>query len=128
MALDKWFMLQASSPLPGALGRVEALKNDPAFSLTQPNKVRALFGGFVFANPLHFHAGDGSGYSYLADQILQLDALNPQVAARMTTALARWRGYDQVRRTAMKSELQRILAHPGLSGDVYELAQKSVGE
>jgi aminopeptidase N len=126
VALDKWFTLQASSQLPGALERVMALMEDPAFSLKQPNKVRALFGGFAFANPLHFHAVDGSGYAFLADQVLELDGLNPQVAARMITPLARWRGYEPVRRKAMKGELERVLAHPGLSRDVYEMVQKSL--
>ena len=128
VVLDKWFMLQASSPLPGALQRVGKLMDDPAFSMTQPNKVRAVLGGFAMANPSQFHAADGAGYGFLADRVLELDGLNPQVAARLLTPLTRWRGYDAVRRSGMRGELERILAKDGLSGDVFELAEKSLAD
>ena len=126
LVVDKWFSVQAVSSLPGAVGRVEALLGHPAFSMKQPNKVRAVIGAFASGNPLHFHAADGSGYRFLADRILELDALNPQVAARMTTPLGRWRRYDENRQALMQAELNRILEKDGLSRDVYEIASKSL--
>jgi aminopeptidase N len=127
LVVDKWLSLQATSRLPGALGVVRELLGHEAFSLRNPNKVRALIGAFSQANPLHFHAPDGSGYTLLADQVLALDAFNPQIAARLMAAFTRWRKYDPVRQRAMRERLERILAAPELSPDVYEIAAKSLG-
>jgi aminopeptidase N len=127
LVVDKWLSLQATSRLPGALGVVRELLGHEAFSLRNPNKVRALIGAFSQANPLHFHAPDGSGYTLLADQVLALDAFNPQIAARLMAAFTRWRKYDPVRQRAMRERLERILAAPELSRDVYEIAAKSLG-
>ena len=126
LVVDKWLSVQAISSLPGAIGRVEGLLSHPAFSMKQPNKVRSVIGAFASGNPLHFHAANGSGYRFLADRILELDGFNPQVAARMTTPLGRWRRYDTGRQALMRAELERILAKPGLSRDVYEIASKSM--
>ena len=126
LVVDKWLTVQATSSLPGAVERVERLLQHPAFSMKQPNKVRAVIGAFANGNPLHFHAADGSGYRFLAERILELDPLNPQVAARLSTPLGRWRRYDAGRQALMKAELQRILDKPGLSRDVYEIASKSL--
>ncbi len=127
LVVDKWLTLQATSRLSGTLAVVRALLAHEAFSLKNPNKVRALIGAFTQANPLHFHAVDGSGYTFLADQILTLNAFNPQIAARLMAAFTRWRKYDPARRQRMHEELERILAAPELSPDVYEIAAKTLG-
>ena len=92
-----------------------------------PNKVRALISAFVSGNPLRFHAADGSGYEFLADRVLELDPINPQVAARLLTPMGRWRRHDEGRQEKMKAQLQRILNHEGLSKDSFEIARKSLG-
>lgn len=128
LVLDKWFAVQASSPRADTLARVRELMLDSAFILHNPNKVRAVIGAFSAANPLRFHAADGSGYEFLADQVLELDAINPQVAARLLTPMGRWRRHDEARQTLMKAQLQRILDHEGLSKDSFEIARKSLAE
>ncbi|MDG4554882.1 MAG: aminopeptidase N [Candidatus Competibacter sp.] len=127
LVVDKWLALQATSRLPGALEVVKALMAHEAFNLRNPNKVRALIGAFCQANPVHFHARDGSGYTFLADQVLALNAFNPQIAARLIAAFTRWRKFDPARQQGMRDRLERILAAPGLSPDVYEIAAKSLG-
>lgn len=89
--------------------------------------MRALVGTFASSNPLRYHAADGSGYAFHADRILELDPVNPQVAARLLAPLGRWQRMDPGRQALMKRELQRILAAPKLSRDVYEIASKSLG-
>jgi aminopeptidase N len=89
--------------------------------------VRALIGAFCHTNPIHFHAADDSGYTFLADQALALNAFNPQIAARLIAALTRWRHYDPVRQQGMRRQLERLLSAPGLSPDVYEIVAKSLG-
>ena len=126
LALDKWFALQATAPLPNALARVRGLMDDPAFTLRNPNRVRALIGSFAHANHAGFHAADGGGYRFVADQVLALDALNPQVAARLVTCFAHWRRYDETRRSLIRAQLERIGAAPTLSRDVYEIVERSL--
>ncbi|MFP4296149.1 MAG: aminopeptidase N [Halothiobacillaceae bacterium] len=126
LVMDKWFSLQATSPLPATLDRVETLRNHPAFSIRNPNKVRALIGAFARGNPLHFHAADGSGYRWVAERIIELDALNPQVAARMAGAFNRWEHYDSLRRAMMKAQLERIMERPECSSDVAEIVGKAL--
>ncbi|HEC15999.1 MAG TPA: aminopeptidase N [Sedimenticola sp.] len=126
LVLDKWFAIQATSKLPGTLERVKALKAHPAFSIKNPNRVRSLIGAFCSANQVGFHRADGAGYAFLADNVLELDGLNPQVAARMLRLMSRWRRYDPARRKLMQEQLQRIVAVEGLSKDVYEIASKSL--
>jgi aminopeptidase N len=125
LVLDKWLMLQAISVLPDTLQQVTALLKHPAFSMQKPNKVRSLIGGFT-ANALRYHAADGSGYAFHADRILELEPINPQVAARLLAPLGRWRRFDVGRQDRMKAQLQRVLAKPNLSRDVYEIASKSL--
>ena len=127
LVVDKWLSLQATSRLPDTLAVVRELMDHEAFNLRNPNKVRALIGAFSQANPAHFHAADGSGYTFLADQILALNAFNPQIAARLTSAFTRWRQYDLIRQTEMQRQLERIMTAQGLSPDVYEIAAKSLG-
>jgi len=98
----------------------------PAFTLKNPNKVRALIGAFAGQNHVNFHRADGAGYSFLADQVIVLDKLNPQIAARQLSPLTRWRKYDAARQQQMKSELERILASGELSPDVYEVVSKTL--
>ena len=126
LVMDKWFMLQAISTLPDTLERVETLLGHPAFSLERPNKVRALIGAFTVGNPLRYHAADGSGYDFHAKRTLELDQVNPQVAARLLAPLGRWRRFDDARQEKMKAALQRILAAPRLSRDLYEVASKAL--
>jgi len=127
LVTDKWFALQATAPLPSTLETVQNLLRHPAFSMKNPNKVRALLGAFSAANPTCFHRADGRGYAFLADRILELDKLNPQVAARLVGPLGRWRRFDPSRQTLMKKELTRIADTDALSRDVYELVEKSLG-
>jgi aminopeptidase N len=127
VVIDKWLGVQAMSSMDDTLDQVINLMSHPAFSMKQPNKVRALIGSFCMANPARFHAPDGAGYRFLADRVLELDGLNPQVAARMLTPLGRWRRYGTDRQEKMKAELRRILEKEGLSRDVYEIASKSLG-
>jgi aminopeptidase N len=122
--VDKWLAVQAASDLPNTLHRVKALMNHEAFTIKNPNNVRALIGMFCRNNPLHFHAKDGSGYAFLADNILVLDKLNPQVAARMLGAMNSWRRYGEDRQALMKAQLERIAAEKDLSKDVYEIVTK----
>ncbi|MCU7905031.1 MAG: aminopeptidase N [Candidatus Thiodiazotropha sp. (ex Epidulcina cf. delphinae)] len=128
LVMDKWFSVQASSRLPGALQRVRELMRHPAFSLRNPNKVRSLIGVFCSANIAGFHAADGSGYAFLSEQVLALDRLNPQIAARMLRMMSRWRRYDDKRQVMMRSAFEKVLERPDLSRDVYEIAIKSLGE
>ncbi|MFW5452542.1 aminopeptidase N [Thioalkalivibrio sulfidiphilus] len=126
LVLDKWFSLQAATCLPGALEQVKRLMDHPGFNLRNPNRVRALIGAFATANPVHFHAADGSGYQFLADQVLALDPLNPQVAARLVKSLSRFKRYDPGRQKLMRQALKRIVDTQGLSRDVYEIASRSL--
>jgi aminopeptidase N len=127
LVIDKWFALQAMSSLPGTLNAVDKLLGHPAFSIKVPNKVRALIGAFCQGNPLRFHAADGSGYAFLADRVIELNAINPQVAARLVGAFGQWRRYDTDRQAKMRAALERIVRTEGLSPDVFEIASKSLG-
>ena len=126
LVVDKWFSLQATSPRPETLSRVRELMAHPAFTMRNPNRVRALIGAFAHGNPALFHDLSGDGYAFVADRILELDALNPQVASRMIAPLSRWRRYDSARQALMKAQLQRIRGAQKLSSDVGEIVQKSL--
>lgn len=126
LVLDKWFSAQAMSTLPDTLERVQALLAHPKFNIRTPNRVRALIGAFLQGNPLRFHALNGAGYDFAAEQILRLDAINPQVAARLCKVFTRWRRYDSARQTLMRAALERIAAQPGLSADVFEIVSNSL--
>jgi aminopeptidase N len=128
LVMDKWFAVQAGSRLPGTLERVKGLMEHPAFSIRNPNKVRSLVGVFCSANLTGFHAADGSGYQFLTDQVLTLDGLNPQIAARMLRIMSRWRRYDEGRQALMKAQFERVLAKSEVSRDLFEIASKSLAE
>jgi len=126
LVVDKWLILQAGCTLPGTLDRVKALTNHPSFSYKNPNKVRSLIATFCATNHGQFHAADGSGYLFLADQIILLDGLNPQIASRMLTPLTQWRRYDTSRQQLMRVQLERIGDQSSLSDDVREMVEKSL--
>lgn len=126
LVMDQWFSVQAGCPLPGGLERVHALMQHEAFTLKNPNKVRALIGAFANQNLINFHRADGAGYRFLANQVITLNALNPQIASRLLAPLTRWRKYGEARQALMKAELERILASGELSSDVYEVLSKSL--
>jgi aminopeptidase N len=126
LVIDKWFTLQATSSQDNTLTTVKNLLNHTAFDLKNPNRVRSLIGAFSQANPVHFHADNGLGYQFLADQIIALNSLNPQVASRMVGALTSWRRFDTSRQTLIKAQLERIINTKNISKDVFEVANKSL--
>jgi aminopeptidase N len=126
LVLDKWFALQAASPQGDVFEVVQHLAQHPDFHIRNPNRVRALIGAFAMRNAAGFHRADGAAYRFHADFIMQLDKLNPQVAARLLTPLSQWRRYDASRQEKMRSELQRILDCGSCSKDVYEIVSKSL--
>lgn len=128
LVVDKWFGLQATSKLQGTLHRVQQLVKHEAFDIRNPNKVYALIGGFCSGNPVNFHAANGEGYQFLTEMVLQLDQLNPQVAARMVKPLTDWRRYPEYRKKMMKEKLEVIAKEPKISRDVYEIVTKSLSD
>jgi aminopeptidase N len=126
LVVDQWFAMQASCTLPGTLKRVEELMLHEAFTMKNPNRMRALVTSFAFQNLTNFHTADGSGYKFLADRVVELNKINPQMAARVLSPLTRWRKYDSDRQDLMKAQLNRILAEEDLSPDVFEIASKSI--
>ncbi len=126
LVVDKWLSVQASSRLPRTLATVRRLLSHPAFDLHNPNKVYALINTFG-NNHVRFHAADGSGYHFLATQIGQLDALNPQVAARLTRRFDRWRKFDATRQGHARLALESLRAIDGLSSDVHEIVGRALG-
>jgi aminopeptidase N len=127
LVLDKWFALQAASSLPSTLARVQELSRHPDFNPRNPNRVRALIGTFGAANQVRFHQRDGAGYAFVAEQVLGIDALNPQVAARLVQPFNLWRRFDASRQGLMRRELERIAAVTTLSKDVREIVEKALG-
>jgi aminopeptidase N len=125
LVVDKWLSVQATARLPDTLARVRQLLGHPAFDLRVPNKVYALVRAFA-ANHVRFHAADGAGYAFLADRVLELDKLNPQVAARMARSFDRWRKFDAGRQERARGALERIRDAAGLSRDVAEIVGKAL--
>ncbi|KEP71654.1 aminopeptidase N [Thioclava dalianensis] len=127
LVMDKWFTTQLSASAPEqALARVEALVEDPLFDWKNPNRFRALMSGFS-GNHAGFHRADGEGYRFYADWLWKLDALNPQVAARMSTAFETWARYDAGRQAHVRSQLERIMGEDGLSRDLSEMTARMLG-
>ena len=125
LVIDLWFNLQAQSPLINIDG-LKALEAHPDFDMKNPNRVRSVYAAFGMLNNRKFHAIDGSGYKFLGEAIMKLDALNPQVAARMTTPLTRMGRYDSARQQLMRKELNTLSESPTLSRDLYEIVIKSL--
>ncbi|MBC53636.1 MAG: aminopeptidase N [Gammaproteobacteria bacterium] len=126
LVVNQWFSVQATASRPGTLQQVKALMAHEAFDIRNPNKVRALIGAFCNMNAVNFHDLSGEGYSFLADQVIVLNRLNPQIAARLLTPLTRWKRYSPARQQLMKAQLERVQAAPELSKDVYEVVSKSL--
>ena len=127
LALDKWFTVQAQLPGDAALDRVMALENDPAFILKNPNRVQALFGALIRSNPSGFHRLDGAGYRFLAERLVKLDALNPQLAARLATAFNGWQRLEPQRRTAAHAAIAELAKQQGLSRNLTEIVESVLG-
>ena len=125
LVLDQWLQVQAASRLNDAEA-VRRLEGHPAFDAANPNKLRALYGAFGGRNNRNFHAADGGGYDFLAGALAELDARNPQMAARLLTPLTRWRKFDPNRQSLMRSALEQIKARDKLSKDVFEVVTKSL--
>lgn len=126
LVLDKWFAVQAASSLPGTLEKVKELIKHPDFSIKNPNKVRSLINMFAMFNQINFHRSDGKGYQFLTEQILILDAINPQITSRVAAGFNLWKKYDQDRQRLMKQALEKIIAHKTLSKNVYEIVSNAL--
>jgi len=128
LAIDQWLIAQATVTASDTLDKVKRLTEHPCFSLKNPNKVRSLIGAFCNNNLINFHRADGAGYDFLCANILALDKLNPQIAARLVTPLTRWGKYDKARQQLMAARLQQIVEQEKLSKDVFEVVSKSLPE
>ena len=126
LAMNLWLQIQASAKLINGLDRVKALMAHPAFNINNPNKARSLLGAFCSSNLINFHRPDGSGYRFLQQQVTALNALNPQVAARLVTPLTRWKKLPEPNRGLMRDSLQKIAEHEGLVKDIQEIVTKSL--
>ena len=128
LVIDKWFSLQAGMPDRGGnvLPAVQALMKHPDFQLTNPNRARSLIFSYCSANPGALHREDGAGYQFWADRVLQLDAINPQVAARLARALDRWRKLAEPWRTSAQAAIEKVAAHAKLSNDVREVITRAL--
>jgi aminopeptidase N len=128
LIVDKWLTLQATVPESATLDRVKALTNHPAFSFANPNRVRALIHAFALANQKEFNRADGAGYDFVVDRVLTLDPKNPQLAARLLSALKSWRVLEPARRTRAEAALRRVAAAPSLSPDVSDIVQRALAK
>jgi aminopeptidase N len=126
LVIDKWFALQAAIPEPTTLDRVRELTRHPAFSMRNPNRVRSLIWAFAFMNQTQFNRADGAGYAFVADSVLALDAMNPQVASRLMGTFKSWRALEPVRRAKAETELRRVAANASLSNDVRDIVERSL--
>jgi aminopeptidase N len=126
LVMDKWFALQAGVAEAATLERVRGLMAHHAFSLSNPNRARALIGGFAMANPTQFNRADGAGFEFVAETVLKLDETNPQVAARIMTAFRSWRTLESGRRSRAKATLEALSAHTTLSRDVRDIVDRSL--
>lgn len=126
LVMDKWFMLQATSPATDTLARIRQLLSHRSFSLSNPNRTRALIGAFALNNPAAFHAEDGSGYQFMVEMLTELNRRNPQVASRLIEPLIRLKRYDTSRQQMMRSALEQLKALDNLSGDLYEKISKAL--
>lgn len=124
LVVDKWLTMQATAN-ENALSTVKKLLRHEAFSITNPNKVRALIGAFA-ANPTALHKADGSGYDFIVEQTLAVDKINPQIAATIPVALGKWKKFDARRQTLMKNALVRLMNTPDLSPNTFEIVSKSL--
>ncbi|HEY0906145.1 MAG TPA: aminopeptidase N, partial [Methylophilus sp.] len=126
LVVDKWFSLQAIANRAQIFDDLAWLRAHPDFNIKNPNRVRSLYSAFAINNPVKFHDASGKGYAFLRDAIIELNAINPQIAARMVTPLREWKRYTPALQAQMKAALEAILATPNLSGDVFEVVSKSL--
>ncbi len=126
LVMDKWFTVQATIPHISSQARVNQLFSHKDFDLKNPNRVRSLLGAFCAANPICFHDVSGFGYDLLGRHIEIIDAMNPQIASRLSVPLTRWKRFSETRQKLMKEQLQRLISLPDLSSDVSELVEKSL--
>ncbi len=127
LVIDKWFSVQASSRLPDTFEQVQALMQHPDFDIRNPNRVRAVVGAFCHGNHARFNAADGSGYAFAADQVIALDSINAQIAARLARAFDRFTKFDAQRQAHARRALQRIREIDGLSKDTFEVVSNALG-
>ena len=127
LVMDKWLALQATSPLPGAVGRVVELMSHPAFDGANPNRLRALVHSFCEGNPVRFHAADGSGYRFWEDRMREIDPRIPEVAAHLAGVMAHWRRHDDARRDRMGAAMEAVLAMPKVSKNTSEVLTRILG-
>ena len=125
LVVDKWFAMQAAAPSTDVQA-VRQLMTHPAFTLKNPNRARSLIFNFTNGNPSQFHAADGSGYAFWAEQVIALDALNPQVAARLARSMDRWRRYVPALQGHMRGALEQVAGQASLSNDVMEVVSKAL--
>ena len=128
LIVDKWLSLQAAIPEPATLERVKALTSHPAFSMANPNRVRALIGAFAMSNQTQSNRADGRGYDFIVDTVLAIDPKNPQLAARLLSALKSWRVLEPRRRSLARAALKRVAGTPSLSRDVGDIVQRALAE
>ena len=126
LVMDKWFILQATSPASNVLETVRGLLTHRSFTLSNPNRVRSLIGAFAGSNPAAFHAEDGSGYRFMVEMLTELNSRNPQVASRLIEPLIRLKRYDEGRQTQMRAALEQLKGLENLSGDLYEKIAKAL--
>mgnify|MGYP001041923899 CR=1 FL=1 len=126
LVMDKWFVLQSTSPAENVLETVRGLLNHRSFTLSNPNRIRSLIGAFASSNPAAFHAEDGSGYAFMVEMLTELNSRNPQVASRLIEPLIRLKRYDEKRQALMRSALEQLKGLPNLSGDLYEKIVKAL--
>ena len=124
--MDKWFILQATSPAQDALSKVRSLLKHRSFTMSNPNRVRSLIGAFASSNPAAFHAEDGSGYEFMVEMLTELNSRNPQVASRLIEPLIRLKRYDAKRQAKMRAALEQLKGLENLSGDLYEKIAKAL--
>ncbi len=128
LVLDKWFAVQAQTPKVETVDVVKALAEHPDYSISNPNRMRSLLAPFAMLNQVGFHALSGEGYKFTADLVMQVDAINPQTAARMVSPFNQFARFDQKRQAMMKAEMQRIMDRAGCSKDVYEIVSKGLNK
>lgn len=126
LVVNQWLAVQAGSAEYGTIANIKQLLEHEAFDIKNPNKVRAVIGTFAGQSLVNFHAQDGSGYELLADKIILLNSLNPQIASRLVAPLSKWRRYAPQQGEKMQQQLQRIMSQEGLSKDVFEVVDKSL--
>ncbi len=126
LVMDKWIAIQSESSREDTIERIGELAEHPAFTLSNPNKVRALIGYFARLNPVRFHQADGRGYKLVTDYVLTLNKRNPQVAAWLLSSFGSWKRLDEARQALVREQLQRVLDGGDLSPDVYEIGQKTL--